>query len=194
MWKIKEPKNSWLGDSLDLAYSHHICLHTNFICGNSKEKLYALCLGHCSSKSSWYIPICLQNWLKCGYSWAIGQVIGMCNDIAERRAACDLKAFHSKMQKNNLWAQFLQMEPFCYHQRVVSSVSTYWWSSTHGQLMQCVGHAASCGLSENWNSHFACFISTFTASFAAPCFLPDTLQRYIIQQFSPLVINYCMYA
>jgi hypothetical protein len=54
MWKIKEPKNLWLWDSLDLAYSHHICLHTNFICGNSKEKLYALCLGHCSSKSSRY--------------------------------------------------------------------------------------------------------------------------------------------
>jgi hypothetical protein len=84
--------------------------------------------------------------------------------------------------KKKLWAQFLQMEPFCYHQRVVSSVSTYWWSSTHGQLMRCVGHAASCGLSENWNSHFACFISTFTASFAAPCFLPDTPQWHTIQQ------------
>ncbi len=28
-----------------------------------------------------------------------GKFVGMCNDIAERRAVCDLKAFHSKMQK-----------------------------------------------------------------------------------------------
>jgi hypothetical protein len=181
MWKIKEPtKNLWLGDSLDLAYSHHICLHTNFICGNGKEN-YMLCVLVTVQARVHGIPICLQNWLRCGYTWAIGQVVGMCNDIAERRAVCDLKAFHSKMQKK-LWVQFLQMEPFCYHQGVVSSVSTYWWSSTHGQLMQCVGHAASCGLSENWNSPFACFISTFTTSFPAPCFLPDMLQRHIIQQ------------
>ncbi|KAH9548121.1 hypothetical protein CY35_11G073000 [Sphagnum magellanicum] len=48
--------------------------------------------------------------------------------------------------------------------------------------MQCVGHAAGCGLSENWNSHFACFFSTFTTSFPAPCFLPDMPQQHIIQQ------------
>lgn len=118
MWKIKEPKNLWLWDSLDLAYSHHTCLHTNFICGNSKEN-YMLCVLVTVQARVHGIPICLQISLKCGYTWAIGQVIGMCNDIAERRAVCDLKAFHSKMQKKICelssckWSLFVIIKGLC---------------------------------------------------------------------------------
>lgn len=141
------------------------------------------------------IPICLQNWLKCGYAWAIGQVVGICNDIAERRAVCDLKAFHSKMQKKFV-SSVLANGAFLLSSKGLCLVSIYLLMMVFNPWPADAMCWACCKLWAFWELEFPlCLLDLHIHYFlSSPMFLVRYAAAIYYPTVSSLVMNGCMYA